>query len=130
MKNKYTQTSKRWGTYKFAGNEIGMTPNIARNKEARLAYIMGHLAAKSNEELQRYEAKREKFDLPLRPFNAGWRNNHLNKNYTLKRRNPTLSDPSYRCGEDKLSLFETMNDDTKNWHLVSEFYEELNEHTH
>jgi hypothetical protein len=74
MTEKYRQTSARWGEYKFAGSNIGMTPNIARNKEARIAYIMGYLAAK-HKDISKYEARRQRYNLPLRPFNAGYRNN-------------------------------------------------------
>jgi len=68
----YKQTSNRWGYYKFAGNNIGMTPNIARNKEARISYIMGYLAAR-NKNIEKYEARRQRYSLPDRPFNAGYR---------------------------------------------------------
>lgn len=76
---KYTQTSARWGYCTVGKQDIGMTPNIARNKEARISCIMGYLA-KKNDDIGRYEARRLANNLPNRPFNAGYRNCAENKN--------------------------------------------------
>jgi hypothetical protein len=70
----YKQTSKNWGYYTLGKRKIGMTPNIAGNKQARVSYLLGTLGAENIENLQRYESRRLRYNLPLRPFNAGYRN--------------------------------------------------------
>jgi hypothetical protein len=107
---KYNQTSERWGEYSFAGHKIGMTPNIARNKAARISYIMGHLAKKGDSDtLDRMEARREKHELPLRPFNAGWRNAHRKGLGEFVESQPTRGkDPRYREVVEEPDCFEIM----------------------
>ncbi len=73
MTEKYEQTSKRWGSYRFGNHYIGMTPSIAHNKPARVSYIMGWLAG-ATKNIEKYDRLRERYDLPDRPFNAGYRN--------------------------------------------------------
>jgi len=80
---KYKQESRRWGFVNLGKARIGMTPNIYASKPARVAYELGYLArakAKNNEDpvIARYESRRAKRNLPLEPFNAGYRNARRN----------------------------------------------------
>lgn len=124
---KYTPTTKNRGTYHFAGQEIEMSRAVANNKEARISYLMGHLAARGNEELTRYEARREKYGLPIEPFNAAWRKQAKQDGFPCERW-PTPTDPNYWKGEDKSDLSEIIENGSKNWSLVSEYFEQMAEY--
>jgi len=61
--NKYRQTGERWGFYSFMGKSIGMTPEVAANKNARRAYILGYLARQKPSTYKQQQAMGKAFDI-------------------------------------------------------------------
>lgn len=61
--NKYHQTGERWGFYSFMGKSIGMTPEVASNKNARRAYVLGYLARQKPSLYKQREALGRAFEI-------------------------------------------------------------------
>ena len=61
--NKYRQTGETWGFYSFMGNSIGMTPQVASDKNARRAYILGYLARQKPSLYKQKQALSRAFDI-------------------------------------------------------------------
>jgi hypothetical protein len=61
--NKYHQTGERWGFYSFMGKSIGMTPEVASDKNARRAYILGYLARQKPSFYKQKQALSRAFDI-------------------------------------------------------------------